>query len=170
MTKSLETIFKASDLWADAVYKSKCSSVCLSVCPSVCVFNFEVPFKRLFAPSSQSRMSNTFRDSEFLGKSNEKKWSQTWFFWNWSKIAKQKKIFFWLILPYKIRRKPGFPMDKRPLVEGHIVKFSIFLKKIVFAFLWFFQFFKHFGFFGILGPPYCGIGWEMLCLPYAGFF
>ena len=28
--------FKASALWADAFYKSKCSSVHLSVCPSVC--------------------------------------------------------------------------------------------------------------------------------------
>jgi hypothetical protein len=28
--------FKASALWADAFYKSKCPSVCLSICPSVC--------------------------------------------------------------------------------------------------------------------------------------
>jgi hypothetical protein len=44
----------------------------------VCVrlFTFEVPFKRLFAPTSQSRMTNIFRDSESLGKSNEKKSSQ----------------------------------------------------------------------------------------------
>ena len=48
----------------------------LSVRLSVCVFTFEVPFKRLFAPTSQSRMSNYFRDSESLGKSNGKKWSQ----------------------------------------------------------------------------------------------
>ena len=63
-------IFKASAPWA--FYKSKCPSVCLSVC----VFTFEVPIKRLFAPTSQSRMSNIFRDSESLGKSNGKKWSQ----------------------------------------------------------------------------------------------
>ena len=50
-------------------------SVCPSVCPSVCVFTFEVPFKRLFAPTSQSRMSNIIRDSESLGKSNGKEWS-----------------------------------------------------------------------------------------------
>ena len=69
-------IFKASALWADAFYKSKYLSVCLSsVCLSVCVFTFEVPFKRLFAPTSQSRMSNIFRDSESLRKSSEKKWS-----------------------------------------------------------------------------------------------
>ena len=43
-------IFKASALWADALYKSKCPSACPSACPSVCVCTFEVPFKRLFAP------------------------------------------------------------------------------------------------------------------------
>ena len=43
-------------------------SACLSVCPCVCVFTFEVPFKRLFAPTSQSRVSNIFKESESLGK------------------------------------------------------------------------------------------------------
>ena len=38
-------------------------------------FTFEVPFNGLFAPTSQSRMSNIVRDSESLGKSNGKKWS-----------------------------------------------------------------------------------------------
>ena len=57
-------IFKASALWADAVYKLKCPSVCFCVC----VFTFEVPFKRLFAPTSRSRMSNIVRDSESLGE------------------------------------------------------------------------------------------------------
>ena len=55
--------------------KSICPYVCLSVCVSVCLFTFEVPFNGLFAPISQSRMSNIFRDSESLGKSNGKKWS-----------------------------------------------------------------------------------------------
>ena len=57
----------------DAFYKSKCPSVCPSVCPPVCpsvrLFTFEVPFNGLFAPTSRSRMSNIFRDSESLGKS-----------------------------------------------------------------------------------------------------
>ena len=35
-----------------------CLSVCLSVCVFVCLFTFEVPFKRLFTPTSRSRMSN----------------------------------------------------------------------------------------------------------------
>ena len=48
----------------------------------VCVrlFTFEVPFKRLFAPTSQSRMSKNFRSSESLGENNGKKWSQIWNF------------------------------------------------------------------------------------------
>ena len=130
-------------------------SVCLSVRLFVRVFTFEVPFKRLFAPTSWSRMSNIFRDSECLGKSNGKKWSQIWFFFKWSEIAKQKnEIFFWLILPYKTRWKPGFPMNKRPLVTGCIANFGIFLEVFEFlSFGWFIQFFKQFGFLGILDPP-----------------
>ena len=50
-------------------------SVRLSVCLFVCLFTFEVPFNGLFAPTSQSRMSNIFGDSESLGKSNGKKLS-----------------------------------------------------------------------------------------------
>ena len=44
--------------------------VCVFVCLSVCLFTFEVPFNGLFAPTSRSRMSNIFRDSESLGKRN----------------------------------------------------------------------------------------------------
>ena len=61
-------LFKASALWADAFYKLKCPSACLSFRPSVCVFTFEVPFKRLFAPTSQSPVSNIFRDRNPRGK------------------------------------------------------------------------------------------------------
>ena len=73
--------------------------------------------------------------------------------------------------------KPCFPMDKRPLVEGRIANFGIFLD--VFHFLrfgWFCPFLKKIVFWGILGPLYSGIGatirigQEMLCLPIAGFF
>ena len=73
---ALEFFFKASALWADAFYKSKCPYICLCVCVSVCLFTFEVPFNGLFDPTSRSRMSNIFRDSKSLGKSNGKKWSQ----------------------------------------------------------------------------------------------
>jgi hypothetical protein len=52
----------------------------LCVCLSVRLFIFEVPFNCLFAPTSWSRMSKIFRDSESLGKSNGKKWSNIWTF------------------------------------------------------------------------------------------
>ena len=62
-------------------------------------FTFEVPFNGLFAPTSRNRMSNIFRDSEFLGKSNGKKWSQIWtfFFENCLKLPRAKKFFFFFI-------------------------------------------------------------------------
>ena len=40
--------------------------ICPYVCLSVCAL-FEVPFKRLLVPTSRSRMSKMFRDSESLG-------------------------------------------------------------------------------------------------------
>ena len=45
------------------------------LCVRLCVrlFTFEEPFKRLFAHTSWSQMSNIFRDLESLGKSNGKK-------------------------------------------------------------------------------------------------
>ena len=66
-------IFKASALWADAFYKSKCPSVCLSVCLSVCVFTFEVSFKRLFAPTSMQNtvLSFTERRSHWAATSSD---------------------------------------------------------------------------------------------------
>ena len=69
-------LFKESALWADSFYKSKCPSVCPSVPLSIRLLPFDVPLQCLFAPSSQSRISITFRDSELFGKSKEKKWSQ----------------------------------------------------------------------------------------------
>ena len=71
-------VCKASALWADAFYMSICPNVCVCVCLSVCLFTFEVPFKHLFAPTSQSWMSKTFRYSESLGKINGKKWYHIW--------------------------------------------------------------------------------------------
>ena len=93
---ALALIFKASALWADVFYKSKCPFVCPSVLLSVCVFTFEVPFNGLSAPTSRSWMSNIFRDSESLGKSNGKKWSQIWafLFENCLKSPRKKKFFF----------------------------------------------------------------------------
>ena len=85
-------IFKASALWADAFYKSICPYVRLYVC----LFTFEVPFNGLFAPTSRSRMSNTFRDSESLGKSKGKKWSniETFLLGSGLKSPHKKSLFF----------------------------------------------------------------------------
>ena len=47
-----------------SISQNVCLSVGLCVRASVCLFTFEVPFNGLFAPTSQSRMSNIFRDSE----------------------------------------------------------------------------------------------------------
>ena len=89
-------------LWADSFYKSKCPSVCPSVCLCVCVITFEVSFNGLFAPTSQNRMSNIFRDSESLGKSNGNKWSQIWtfLFENCLKSPRKKKFFSSLFLVF----------------------------------------------------------------------
>ena len=73
--KLFSDIFKASALWANAFYKLKCPSFCGWVCLSVRLFTFEVPFNGLFAPTFRNRLSNIFRDSESLGKSNGKKGS-----------------------------------------------------------------------------------------------
>ena len=55
---------------------------------------FEVPFKRLFAPTSWPQMSKIIRDLESLGKSNRKKFSH---FWNFLlmkgvKLPRKKKL------------------------------------------------------------------------------
>ena len=57
--------------------------------------HFWGPFNGLFAPTSRSRMSNIVRDSESLGKSNGKKWSQIWtfLFENCLKSPHKKKFF-----------------------------------------------------------------------------
>jgi hypothetical protein len=102
-------------------------------------------------------MSDIFRDSESLRKSNGKKWSQIgkFLFENCQK-SPGKKSFFLLILPYKTWWKPRFPMG--PLVEGRIAYFGISLDVFEFwRFGSFFPFFKKIGFLGILRPPYCGI-------------
>ena len=99
----IPNLFKASALWADAFYKSKCPSVCLSVCVSVCLFTFEVPFNGLFAPTSRSWMSNIFRDSESLGKSNRKKWSNIWTFLFGSGLKSPRKKSFFVVADFALQ-------------------------------------------------------------------
>ena len=52
-------------------------------------------FNGLFAPTSRSRISKIFSDSESLGKSNGKKWSQIWtFLFENCRKSRHKKSFF----------------------------------------------------------------------------
>ena len=51
-------------------------SIGQNVRPCVRLFTFELPFKRLFAPTYRSRKFKIFTDAESLGKSNRKKLSQ----------------------------------------------------------------------------------------------
>ena len=87
-------IFKASALWADAFYKSKCPPVRLSVCLCVCSL-LRYRLTVFLPPTSRSRMSYIFKDSESLGKNNGKKWSQIWtfFFENCLKLPRKKSFF-----------------------------------------------------------------------------
>ena len=102
-------VFKTSALWADAFYKLKCPSVCPCVCPSICVFTFEVPFKRLFAPTYRSRLSNIRNP---WGKVMERSGLRLEHFClNFFKNGRAKKSFFLPISSYKIWWKPRFPMD-----------------------------------------------------------
>ena len=95
--------FKASALWADAFYKSKCPSVCLSVClsvrpsvrPSVCSLLryhlnvFLPPLPHVGCPIFLEIRNN-------WGKIMERRVSDlNILVWKWSKIAKPKKKFFW---------------------------------------------------------------------------
>ena len=70
----------------------------LSVCVSVFLFTFEVPFNGIFDPTSRSRMTKLFRDSESSGKSNGKKWSQIWklLLIKAVKSPLWKKFFLWI--------------------------------------------------------------------------
>ena len=76
-------------------------SISRFVGPSVRLFTFEEPFKHLSAPNSWSWMSNIFRDSKSLRKSNGKKWSQIWTFLFGICLKSPNSCFFWLILPTK---------------------------------------------------------------------
>ena len=63
-----------SNNWPSGPIRSISQNIHLCARPSMCLLTYEVPFKRFFAPTSRSRMSKFFRDSEYLGKNNGKKW------------------------------------------------------------------------------------------------
>ena len=153
-------------------------SICLCVCVCVCVFTFEVPFKRLFAPISRSRMSNIFRDMKSLGKSNGKKWSQIWtFLFGTGLKSLNKKIVVLADFALQNMVETTLPDGLETSGQRAYRKF-LHISRLFefFCFGWFFPFFKKIGFLGILGPPYCGIGAtirigrEMLCLLYDEIF
>ena len=96
--------------------RSSIGNVHVSVCVSVCLFDVPftmVYFAAFFAPTSQSQMSKKIWDSESLGKSVGKKWSQNWIFMLGCglKSPRKKSFFFCWFLPYKTWWKPRFLMD-----------------------------------------------------------
>ena len=77
MTLINKNLYRFSKHWPSWPMLSISQCVRPCVCVLFCWF-FEVPFKHLFSPTSQSGKSKNFRDSESFGKSNGKKWSQIW--------------------------------------------------------------------------------------------
>ena len=79
-----EKTLSTMSFWKNLVFKESALGrffhrVAMSVHMRVCVSPFHVlDFEAYFAPTSRSRMSKNFRDSESLGKSAGKKWSQNW--------------------------------------------------------------------------------------------
>ena len=69
---------------------------------SVCLFTFEVPFNGLFAPTSQSRMSNIFKDLESLGENNGKKWSNILTFLFGSGLKSPHNFFFVVVADFAL--------------------------------------------------------------------
>ena len=126
-------------------------------------------FEAYFVLTSQSQMSNTFRDSESLRKSAGKKWSQNWPFLLGSGLKSAKKKFFcWFCFTNHGGNHPS-----RWIRDLWSKGLSLILAYLWTSLSFFFGYF--FFFFCILGPPYCGIsatiriGWEIRCPPYAGF-
>ena len=156
--------------------------VAMSVCSLfLCVSPFHVlDFEAFFAPTSWSRMSKIFRDSESLG---EKCWKVVVsdliiFVGKWSKIAALKKSLFFADFAFT---KHGGNHASRWIRDLWSMGISLILdiSRRFWVFLFWIKFFCFkifFSFLCILGPPYCGIGatirigWDIRCLPSAGFF
>ena len=77
-------------------------------------------------------------------------------------------------MPYKNGGNHASRWIRDPLSKGVSLILAYF--QMFLSFGGFFPLFKKFGFLGVLGPPYCGIGFtirigrEMFCLPQAGIF
>ena len=74
LTKSRVLVFKASALWADAFYTSKCPSVRVCVCVCMCVCSLLRYRLNVFLPPLPKVGCPIFLD---IRKNNRKKWSQT---------------------------------------------------------------------------------------------
>ena len=139
----------------------------MSVYVSLCLSPFHVIFfEAYFAPTSRSRMTNIFKDSESLGKSAGKKWSQNWTFLLGSglKPPRKKKFFFWWLCgPVSVRRLYNdmrrLYWDMRRLYWYDAVILRLVLDD--FSRLLILQ--------NFIGPT-IRIGREIRWLPYAGFF
>ena len=99
----------------------------------------------------------------------QKACAQARIFVNWAKSLCSDSDFFWLSKRLILRL--GGEIQACPSVLPRLVLDVLeFLR-----FGWFFPFFRKIRFWSVLGPPSYGIGatirigWEMLCLPYAGF-
>ena len=67
------------------------------------LLRFSVFFNGLFAPTSRSRISNIFRDSESLGKSNGKKWSHIWNFLFRSGLKSPHNFFLFFFADFALQ-------------------------------------------------------------------
>ena len=95
----------------------------MCVCLFVHVFTFEVPFKRLFARTSQNLIFKIFRDLESLGKIAGNNWSQI--------------LNFLLIKGLKLPRQNKFFSDKFRL------KYSVIIRSIKSRFVWYRCYYPH---------------------------
>ena len=91
----VQHVFKASALWADAFYKSKCPSVCLSVCVSVCsLLRYRLT---VFLPPLPEVGCPIFLEiPNPLGKVVERSGLRCDLIWfeNCQKLPRKKKFFF----------------------------------------------------------------------------
>ena len=168
------------------------------VCFSVCLL-FELPIKRLFAPTSQSKMTKNFRDSESWGKSNGNKWSHVWklLLKKGVKSPHKKSLFlgefckdqevlqqgsgdyiyiYIYIYIYTTRIRRLYNKDQELLFSDTIIEplqktFAFKGGKIIARkkVCYSANFASLAGFFWYQ-CYYIRIDWEMLCLLYAGFF
>ena len=111
----------------------------MSVRLSVCLLTFEVPFKRLFAPTFQSSISKLFRFLESLGKNDGNKRFQILktFAHKGCKIAMTKKFFlniFFLHL-FTLFKRLFVPISQSPMSKlAYLGCKMAVLKKVFFFF------------------------------------